>query len=74
MTKRLTSKHPDHQRFERACDAMRAEGVSINFLGNRTIVRIGDATYDLEDQEAGEDEPIDIVPPAFEFALVIGRD
>lgn len=72
MAKRLLSNHPHMKRFTAACDAFAKHGVTITFLGHRTLVTIDGTTYDVEDIEGG-DQPLSEMPPMTEQKLVIGR-
>lgn len=72
MTRRLQADHPDKQTFEQLVVLAAKLGISISFLGTRTIVEVGSNEYDLE---AFEDSSVMYsFPPPKDYNLVQGRD
>ena len=72
MTRRLQADHPDKQAFEQLVALADKLGISISFLGTRTIVEVGSNEYDLE---AFEDSSVMYsFPPPKDYNLVQGRD
>lgn len=68
--KRLTSEHPHWKKFDELSRQAEDLGISMSFMGCRTLVTIDDQVYDLCDRESVEESVPEFPHPA-EWQLVV---